>query len=290
LANVTPTTAEKWIGDRWSPELNNAVKFDAMDFSLAKDRSKELTNNDTLHIVNSHNLTANTKTPGSAATAEAITETEQTFVVSVQKIVYQVLETISTVQSNYDLRKNFTDKAAYALARGMNSAMTALYDDNSTQTVGVLGSELSEDNLLDARAYFRNSGFKSPFTAVVAPATYNGLLKIDRFSSDQYRGDPAKGNAVERAKLGVIYDMTFYESQLTPGTAPNSSGSAWVPGHFFSLTQRQPTVEAQYVVADNGWHVSMDCIFGAYELQEAVEAAAGTTAARLGSVQLKSKQ
>ena len=44
---------------------------------------------DVFHLPNRHNLTANTKSAGSDATPEAITETEQTFTVSTHQIVAQ---------------------------------------------------------------------------------------------------------------------------------------------------------------------------------------------------------
>lgn len=286
MAEVNITTADKDIDEMWSTELNDGVKLDTVIAELFDDKSSVLPHGNVYHLPASHNMTANTKSAGVDATPEAITETEQTFTVSLQQIVARTIENIVEVQSKYDLRSDYTDKASYALARAQDVACAALLDDNTTQTVGILGSEVSYSNLLGARKYMRDSAAKGKMVGVVAPGTYNGFLKIDQFTNQLYNGD-TKGMAVREAQVGICLKITFYESQLTTGTAPNSYGHIWAMGHFFKIIQKAPKVDTWYSPLAKSWIAAMDQIYGMFERQEADEAAAATTTARLWGVRVE---
>lgn len=287
MANVTVTTADKDIGEIWSDELNDAVKLDTVIADLFSDWSDRLTKGDTYHLPDSHNMTANAKAAGVAATPEAITEGEQTFVVSTHQIVAREIDNIVEVQSKYNLRKDFNDKAGYSLARAQDVSCAALLDDNTTQTVGILGTELSYSNWLQARKYLRDSAAKGKMVAVVAPGTYNGLLKTEQFTNQLYNGD-TEGMAIREAQVGTILKTTIYESQLLTGTAPNAYGHIWAGDHFVKIVQKKPTIDTWYSPLDKAWVAAMDQIYGMFERQEADEAAAATTRARLWGVRLES--
>lgn len=285
MANVTTTTAAVDLDDGWTPELNRAVQLNIVIAALFADRTGQLRHGNVLHEPASHNLTANTKSAGSALTPEAITESEQTYTVSTHQAVAQEIEDIAEIQSKYELRAETTRMGAYSLARAMDVAGAALLDDNTLQTVGTAGAELSYDNLLAGRNYLSNSPVPGELVMVVAPATYSGFLKIDQFTNMAYNGDP-KGMAVRKAQVGKVFNTTIYESQLTTGTSPTSNGAWWAKGHFFKIVQRPPTTHTWYSPLDVAWVVSMDQIYGVFEREEGDEAAAVTTTARLGSVRL----
>lgn len=286
-SNVTTTTAANYIDEAWTPELNRAIELDIVICALFEDRSSQLKHGNILHLPDSHHLTADTKSAGSALTPQAVTEGEQTFTVSTHQAVAQRIEDIAEVQSKYSARSEYTYHAGYALSRAMDVAGAALLDDNTTQSVGTLGAELSYDNLISVRTLMRNSPVKGQKVMIVAPATYGGFLKTDQYINSQYNGDQ-KGMAVRAAQVGNLFDMTVYESQLTPGVAPNSSGAAWARGHFFKIIQRRPTTHTWYSPLDLAWVVSMDQIYGVFERDEADEAAEVDTRAKLGSVRLQS--
>ncbi len=287
MANVTATTADKFINDVWSPELNRAVQFDTVIADLFTDwTSRYGSAGDTLHLPAVHNLTANTKNAGSDATPEAITETEQTFQITTQQITAQEIEDFVQVMSKYDVRNEYTKSAAYALARAMDVAAAALLDDNTTQAVGTLSAELSDDDLIRAWQYLRDSAAKAPFKGVVSPAAWGGLLKIEKFTNQLYNGDTG-GRAVHDAQIGKVYQATFYQSQLTVGTAPNANGHMWAEDHFFKVIKKPPKQDTWYSPLAKAWIVATDQIYGVFERQEADEAAAATTVARLWGVTLK---
>ena len=284
---VTVTTAEKFIIDTWNPELNRAIEFKTIIFSMFTDWTKRAKGGDTFHLVDRHNLTANTKAAGTDATPETITEGEQTFGSPVHQIVAQDIEDIAEVLAHYDIRSEYTLASAYSLARARDVGGAALFDDNTTQTVGVLTAELTDDNLIRAWQYGADNSADGEGKGVVSPACWAGLLKVEKFTNQLYNGD-TKGRALHQAQIGMVYQATFYQSQLTVGTAPNSSGHLWWGDHFFKVIWKQPKQDSWFNPLAKSFQLATDQIYGVYERQEADEAAAATSRARLHGVRLQS--
>src|SRR3990167_6167877 len=132
MPNVTAATATEFIDEKLSPELNRAIELDQVIASLFSDWTRRMAGSGQIfHLPARHNLTANTKSAGSDATPEAITETEQTFTVSTHQIVAQEIESFAEVMSKYNIRSEYTLAASYALARAMDVAAGNLFDDNT---------------------------------------------------------------------------------------------------------------------------------------------------------------
>lgn len=287
MPNVTSTTADIFIDEYWSSELNRAIEFDIVIASLFADWTDRMRNSgDVFHLPARHHLTANTKSASTDATPEAITETQQNFTVSTHQIVAQEIEDFPELMTKYNIRNEFTMEYSYALARALDVAAAALLDDNTTQTVGTLTAELTDDNLIRAWRYGRDNAAKGAGKGVVSPAAWAGLLKIEKFTNQLFNGDTG-GKALHEAQIGKVYQATFYQSQLTVGTAPNSSGHLWWGDHFFKIIKRQPTLHQWYSPLATAWVVSADQVYGVFERQEADEAAAVTTTARLHGCRLQ---
>ena len=62
----------------------------------------------------------------------------------------------------------------------------------------------------------------------------------------------------------------------------------WAGDHFFKIIKKAPKQDAWFSPLAKAWVVATDQIFGAYEKQEADEAAAVTTDNLLHSVRLQS--
>jgi hypothetical protein len=289
VPDVTITTAATFIDQVWSPELNRAVQYDVVVAALFDDKSSLVDQHgNTIHLPSRHNLTANPKAAGAALTPQAITEPDQIFTLPMtngHRAIAQMIEDIAEIQSRYDIRSETTLAGAYALARQMDVDAAGLFAA-AVQTAGIVGSELSDDNLLGARTQLRNSAAPRPWYIVVSPATYSGFLKLEKFTNMLYIGQDEAGTAVEEAKIGRVYGADVYESQLLSGTAPNSVGAYWSRTHYFKAIQRMPTTHTWYSPLDLSWVVSMDTIYGMFERLEANEAAGVNTNASLWAVAL----
>lgn len=288
MAVVSSVTADKFIDDVWSSELNRAVEFDTVIMGLFTDWTSRMAGHgDTFHLVSRHNLTTNTKASAVDATPEAITETEQTFQPTTHQIVAQQIEDFAEVMSRYDIRNEYTMAASYSLSRAQDVAAAALLDDNTTQSVGIAGSELTNDNMIRAWQYLRDAAAKGEIKGVVSPATWAGLLKIEQFTNQLYNGD-TQGRAVREAQIGKIYQATFYQSQLTVGTSPTSYGHMWAGDHFFKMIKKAPKQDVLYLPMAKAWQMATDQIYGVFERLEADEGAALTTNNRLWGCRLAS--
>jgi hypothetical protein len=280
MANVTISTSAVFIDQIWSPELNRAIQFDIVIAALFDDKSALVDQHaNTINLPSRHNLTANAKAAGTPLTPQAITETQQQFTVPMtngHRAIAQEIEDLAEIQSRYDVRAETTIAGAYALARQMDVDAAGVFAAASN-AVGTAGSELTDDNLIQARTLLRNNAAPRPWYLAVSPATYSGFLKLEKFTNMLYIGQDSDGTAVEEAKVGKIYGADVYESQLLSGTAPNSVGAFWSKTHYFKAIQRQPTTHTWYSPLDLAWIVSMDCVYGMYERLEADEAAAATT-------------
>ena len=244
MPNVTATTADLWIDEVWSPELNEGIEFKIVIAPMFSDWTGRMRGSgDIFHLPARHNLTANTKAASVEATPEAITETQQNFTVSTHQVVAQQIEDFAEVMAKYDIRAQYNRAAAYALARAMDVACAALLDDNTTQTVGTLTAELTDDNLIRSWQYLMDSSGDPPFKGIVSPAAWAGLLKVEKFTNQLFNGDTG-GKAIHEAQIGKVYQATYYQSQLTVGTAPNSSGHMWAGEHFFKIIKKRPTTDA----------------------------------------------
>jgi hypothetical protein len=289
VADVTLTTAATFIDQVWSPELNRAIQYDVVVAALFDDKSALVDNHaNTINLPSRHNLTANAKAAGTALTPQAITETQQQFVLPMtngHRAIAQMIEDIAEIQSRYDIRSETTIAGAYALARQMDVDAAGLFAALAN-SVGTSSAELTDDNLIAARTTLRNSAAPRPWYICVPPATYSGFLKLEKFTNQLYIGDAQDGTAVEEAKVGRMYGADVYESQLLAGSAPAASGAYWSKTHFFKAIQRQPTTHTWYSPLDLSWVVTMDCIYGMFERLEADEAAAATTNSSLWGVKL----
>ena len=267
--------------------MNRAIEFALVIAALFSDWTSRMRGSgDVFHLPARHNLTANTKSAGTDATPEAITELQQNFTVSTHQIVAQEIEDFAEVMAKYDIRNEFTLAAAYALGRAQDVAAAALLDDNTTQTVGTLGAEMTDDNFIRAWQYLQDSSGMPPYKGVVSPATWGGMLKIEKFTQQLYNGD-TKGMALHDAEIGRVYQAVMHASNLTVGTAPNSSGHMWSGDHFFKIIKKAPKMDAWYSPLAKADIVATDQIYGVFERQEADEAAAVTTTARLHGVRLQ---
>lgn len=289
MADVTITTAATFIDQVWSPELNRAIQYDVVVAALFDDKSALVDNHaNTINLPSRHNLTANAKAAGTPLTPQAITETQQQFVLPMtngHRAIAQMIEDIAEIQSRYDIRSETTIAGAYALARQMDVDAAGLFAALAN-SVGTSSAELTDDNLIAARTTLRNSAAPRPWYICVPPATYSGFLKLEKFTNQLYIGDAQDGTAVEEARVGRMYGADVYESQLLAGSAPAASGAYWSKTHFFKAIQRQPTTHTWYSPLDLSWVVTMDCIYGMFERLEADEAAAATTNSSLWGVKL----
>jgi hypothetical protein len=249
---------------------------------------------DTVHVGRISNLTTQTKTAGIGNTVvfEAITEDKQDIAVDTMEYAAFLIEDITEVQANQDLRNKYKNKLGYALARGREVKLAAL-PQNLSQVVGALGVELSSDDFLRAWQYFADAGLlensETPgdeFSIFLSPAAYAAALKVDVFINRDY---VPGSKAIERAHIGDVYGIPVYMSNLLRAPAGGQHEAfAMHKGCFHLASQKSIVVKSQYLIRNFGDAVAAYSLYGVTELNYPPETPGGGAAVDNRGVLLRS--
>src|SRR5690606_22114490 len=124
-----------------------------------------------------------------------------------------LVENIASIQSQYDLRSDYTKAAAYAIAEAIDSdiakAMTASFSG-----FGAYGTALNDNLILTVNRYLSEN--KAPRTEryiVVHPKGEQEMLAIDKYVRYDSLGQAADQNPTKTGKIGQLYGAEVFMSQ-----------------------------------------------------------------------------
>jgi hypothetical protein len=253
---ITTTTAAQFIPQVWSTGVVQAAQFGAViQKRVNTDFKDDLAVGNTLNIPRLSNLNTQSKSAGLAngINFEAPTETGQQITVSTHEYAAFIVESVVQVQANQDLRQRYEKKLGYALARGRDVTLAALFNGLSTNSVGTLGVELASDDYLTAWQKLAEAGLfegatdpGEDFSIILSPAAYAAALKVDIFTNKLYNSD---GDAIQKAHVGDIYGMPVYLSNLL--NAPSAGQHRCVAMHrecFALIVQEEVPVQSQFMI------------------------------------------
>ena len=282
MANVTPTTAAKFIPEVWKEAI--------LDYAEATFRIKnqvtnvsDVVNGDTVHVPRVSQETAAAKSAGSAVTYSAQTDGEAS--ISIDQHAYEAkkIEDIVRVQSSYDLFSLYARSMGYALAKKIEnylavdviqsaSANDVTLSTDNTFTTALVRSGMQK--LLDINVDYTNGD--THFYA--SPAGYMSLMSLGEFSDFQERGPEAGGGAGPNitGQLGSIYGMPVYTSTDwdDDGGTGDETASIFTKDSVLFAMQMEPRVQSEYDIDHLATSVVADVLFGA-SLTQAAGTAAG---------------
>ena len=112
MPNVTTTTAAVFLPSLWSTETLRATERALVAAGLVKRYDAFVrSRGQDIRIPNISNLSATSKTAGSDVTTQTVTETSVTLNINTWYEASFKIEDMVTVQSNYDLRSEYSEKA-----------------------------------------------------------------------------------------------------------------------------------------------------------------------------------
>lgn len=278
MANFTTTTSAVFIPEVWSVETLRAAESALVMAPLVK-RYDTLVKQrgDTIHVPHVSNLTANDKTQDSEVTLQTVTETETTIAVDQWKEVSFEIEDIVKVQSQYDLRSEYTNKAGYAIAQAVDTDLFGLIASLTTTDVGVYGTDLGDAEIVAAlQTLDEVDAPLSDRYLVIAPSQKAAIMKLDKFVKADYLGQydmptPVKKGPNNRFLWGDIYGIpTYYTNQVpvVAGTPDETSNVLFHKEAFALAMQLSPRTQASYWQKDLAWLVTTDCIYGVEVLRD----------------------
>lgn len=243
-------------------------------YGMRVDRRFEegLTYGDTIHVPSVGNLAARSKTANTAITYETITETNVDITITVNEYAAIAVESIIKVQNNRDQLKLYAGKMGYALGLAVDDVLAGL-PDNFTQTVGALGVENTDDELLRARQYLDDAdAAQEDRTIVVSPAAETGLLKLDRFVHNDYaiiHGSGPPVTAHERAYVSSFIGDPIYKSVNVEGTNAAGHDNAYFQRQAVALVmQMKPKTFSQFDIDYLVDKVAMEQLYGTKEMRD----------------------
>lgn len=260
-ANFIPTIFETEAGDAVQA---NIVLAELVDTSF----EQKMRVGRVIAIVDKSNPAVRVKSEDVSATWSNRTETQQTITISRQAYVAFLVEDIAEIQSQADLRNDYTEKSGYSLAAFMEGDVTsglASLPSSFSNLVGVLGSDPTDDDWLRAVQFLDDYDVPRGSRFIYAsPSAHLSLQKLNKFTNAQSVGQANAERAVLEARVGQAYGCQVYVSSLAnnnPSTANQSYSWLCHPRGVALIRQRKPTVHTQYVILETGWGVLVDLIY-----------------------------
>jgi len=282
MANVTPTTAAKFIPEVWKAAILDYAER-AFRIRNQVTNVSDLVSGDTVHVPRVSEETAAAKSAGSAVTYSANTDGEAS--ISIDQHAYEAkrIDDIVRVQSSYDLFSLYAKSMGYGLAKKVENYLAVdiiqsatandvtLSTDN-TFTTALVRSGMQK--LLDIGVDYTDGD--THFYA--SPAGYMSLMSLGEFSDFQERGPEAGGGAGPNVtgQLGSIYGMPVYTSTDwdDDGGTGDETASIFTKDSVLLAMQMEPRVQSEYDIDHLATSVVADVLFGA-SLTQAAGTAAG---------------
>ena len=282
MANVTTTTATKFIPELWREAILDYAERSFRIRNQVTNVSDLASGGDTIHVPRVSEETAAAKSADTAVTYSANTDGEAS--ISINQHAYEAkrIEDIVRVQSSYDLFSLYAKSMGYGLAKKVENylavdiiqAATAndvtLSSDN-TFTTALVRSGLQK--LLDIGVDYTDG----ETFMYASPAGYMSLMSLGDFTDYQERGPEASGVGPNiSGQLGRIYGMPVFTSTDwdDDGGTGDETASIFTKDSVLFAMQMEPRVQSEYDIDHLATSVVADVLFGA-SLTQAAGTAAG---------------
>ena len=264
--NIGTTASDVFAPNVWSSEVLMFVKSNLVLLPLIKHYDREIqSKGQTVEIPNVSAITANLKAQNTAVTLNYNTETKTTIVIDKHYESSFLVEDIAAVQSQSDLRSDYTQAAAYAIAEAVDADIAQAMTDNFTG-YGAFGTALNDNLILTVNRYLsENKAPRSDRSIVVHPKGEQEMLAIDKYVRYDALGVGGDSNSIKNGKIGRIYGADVFMSQnlVFLDTATDEYSSLFFHKEAFAIAmQKSPRTQTQYKQEFLGWLVTVDVLYG----------------------------
>jgi len=247
------------------------VKSNLVLLPLIKHYDADVTSSgQTLEIPNVSAIAANLKAQNTVVTLNYNTETKTTITLNQHYESSFIVEDLAKIQSAYELRSDYTQAAAYAIAEKIDGALATAMTTAFTG-YGTYGTALNDALILAVNRYLSEA--KAPRTdrsIVVHPKGEAELLAIDKYVRYDALGVGGSTNAIANGQIGSIYGAKVFMSQnlVYLDTATDEYNHLFFHKDAWAVAmQLQPRTQAQYKQEYLGWLVTVDVLFGHTQLR-----------------------
>lgn len=264
--NIGVTAGNVFRPNVWSNEVLMFVKANLVLLPLIKHYDQEVqSSGQTVEIPNVSTITANLKAQNTLVTLNYNTETKTTITINQHYESSFLVEDIEKIQSKYDLRTDYTQAAAYAIAAKVDNAIATAMTNGFT-AYGAFGTALNDTVILFVNRYLDDA--KAPQvnrSFVVTPQGKQEMLAIDKYIRYDAIGVGGDQNSIMNGQIGEIYGVKVFMSQnlVQVTSSPNQNNHLFFHTEAMAVAmQENPRSQATYKQEYLGWLVTVDVLFG----------------------------
>lgn len=191
-----------------------------------------------------------------------------------------MLNAVVQAQSAYDDRQALANGMGYALMRGMEVSIAALFQSFS-QIVGTLGASIDMALLLRAWQYLADAGFATDAAWIFSPAMAADIFSTDKLTSRDFITTPG----IERAQIPPILSFPAYTSNLLRSPAAGQhEGALLHRTAVILIRQVEPTPKTAYLIRYNADGLLMYDYYAVVEAEQPLEAPGSESLSDIGAV------
>lgn len=227
-AGITQTTQANWIPELWADEMLVTREANLVAAKLFRRLNHKGKPGDIIHVPNVSDFAAAAKASVTGVIIQNITEGEKQIALDQHRHVAFMIEDIAALQSNYAIRRVYTEKAGYAMAKDIDTAILNNYSslaaayqviggDGTTQysSVGAgNGSALSDAGFRRMIRTLRDNDVpEKDLFMIVPPVVWETLMGIDKFVLADHVG---RTGPITQGLIGQLYGVPVYISTNCP--------------------------------------------------------------------------
>ena len=271
--SFTTTTSSVFLPTVWSKEVTRATENALVAAGLVKRYDYLVTGRgQTIDIPNISNaFTARAKVQGTDVTDDNATETQTQITINNWYYNSFIIEDIVSVQSIYDLRSEYSNKAGYSIAKKVDTDVMGNYSSWTNTAVGTYGVDIGDATMVAALEALNLADMPFEDRAfIIYPKQVSAIMKLDKFVKADYQGEYQRTTRVVRGPnsrymWGTIYGVPVYYTNNLPFTAgtPTQYHNMLLQKEAIALAlQQAPRLQAAYWLVSLGWRVIVDTIYG----------------------------
>jgi len=262
MANMTVTTAAKFIPKLWSDEVIATYKANLVAANLVRNLNHVGKKGDTIHIPTPGRNAASAKVKDTAVTLVTDTAVHTDIVIDKHFEWSTQIEDIAELQALNSMRRFYTDDAGYALAKNIDSALITDLDGASALAGGnaVIATVTDWDaSILIAIENLNDNDVPlNDRSLIVTPSCMTALMAEERFTEQAFIGS---GTAIKTGKIGMIYGVDVYMSTQV-GTGNTEKAFLFQKDALVLATQQNIRTQTQYVQSQLADLFTADTVYG----------------------------
>jgi hypothetical protein len=260
--------------DVFVPELWSKSAIVATESKLVFGRlvnrkfESELTMGAILHVPSITDLSSRTKTQQAPIRYESQDEAQTNITISEWIYSAIAVETASAALVDRDLFEAYSGKLGYALGLNVDDVLAGMPDGlGGDQTVGTLGVAAGYGDYLDAIQLLNDADVPPEDRYfVVSPAEQTGLMKMDRYTNNDYSnlfGDGPRQLGEERAYHASLLGIPVFVTTNVEGTNATGHDNTLFHKECFALAMTYaPRTHKQFDIDYLADKVVMEQLYG----------------------------